>query len=81
MTTAYAAINDVQDTLNHEHGTSLPQATKYIILTIISSCPRHGQGSRPPSLRADQAGQHTREVVGVKAWYSDATAYTWPTYR
>jgi hypothetical protein len=80
MTTAYAAINDVQDTLNHEHGTSLLQVTPYNILIAHSPGSKYGQGSRPPSMRADQTGQYTGEMVGVKTWYSDATAYSWPTY-
>jgi crotonobetainyl-CoA:carnitine CoA-transferase CaiB-like acyl-CoA transferase len=55
----YAAINDVQDTLEHEHGTSTCFPSIGIGMLMTSSAgQRHGKGGPSSCLWAHQVGEH-----------------------
>lgn len=85
----YAAINDIQATMNHKQGefaakqNFFPSANGHeqLIRTVsVDSAPstsaQHGHDNRAPSLRSAKNGQHAREILLLGAEHPDAAAAT-----
>ena len=72
----YAAVNDIQGTLNHPHGKSwlLSYLRLGDVTDSYSSGPQHGQRNRAPRMRSHEAGQHAREVFILGAEHQNAAA-------
>lgn len=81
----YAAVNDVQGTMNHEHG----MKNLIMILEIVSSwhanfrstCKGYGSDHRPPCLWPHQGYQPSGEILKCRAEYSFTSSFIGRTYQ
>jgi crotonobetainyl-CoA:carnitine CoA-transferase CaiB-like acyl-CoA transferase len=73
----YAAVNDVQDTLNHEHGTfSLPFTwSQWQKLIRPSTSTRDGARGRAFDLWPNEARQYTGEILLLKTQYQECASH------
>lgn len=74
----YAAINDVQATLRHEHGElghpcMATDVVQHITDRTGSVGERHGQRGRAPDLWTNQTGQYAREIFIFETRHQECT--------
>lgn len=79
----YAAVNDIQGTLNHEHGMHLNPRRGACGLTGApsSASPRYGQRNRASYLRSDEIRKYSSEVLILDPEYTHTTTFTRPAHR
>ena len=65
----YAAVNDIQGTLSHEHGELVFLSSMHTLvkLTSCSAGSRYGPGSRASHLWSDEAGKHACQILVLEA--------------
>lgn len=76
----YAKVNDLMDTLTHEHGGLCLDAEEATLLTSGSPRSRNGERDRAPDLWTDEVDQHTCQVLVLDAWNTCPTTDTGATY-
>ena len=78
----YAAINDIQGTLQHEHSKScLPDVAERPFADLKrSECKEHGDRSGASFLRADEVAQPSGKVLRVKAKHKKRTSNAWAAH-
>jgi len=84
----YAKINDVKQTLEHEHGLShafgfglLKKRETRLTFSKRSASAQHGHRNRTSRLRTCEAGQSASQVLLLGTQYPLAAADSRPTYR
>ena len=83
----YAAVNDIEGTMKHEHGMSTPLFSHItLILTLTHQSPqnspssKHGPRNRPSNLRPHQTSKHASQILGIRAIDQNRAADFGPTY-
>lgn len=82
----YAAVNDIEGTMKHEHGMSTPLSSSLSSLTLTHQSPqnspssKHGPRNRPSDLRTNQISKHASEILGIQAFDQNCAADFGPTY-
>lgn len=78
----YSAINDVQTTLQHEHGElSVCDLLEALELTLCSPGAEHGYGGRPSVLRSNEAREPASQVLRSQTQHTKSTTYVGPEHK
>lgn len=79
----YAAVNDIQGTLNHKHGKLSKKYPReeFGLLTVLSSASSgNGEGRRASYLRPYETRQYASQIFPRYSWYQISASYPWSTH-
>jgi hypothetical protein len=78
----YAAVNDVLDTLNHEHSKfNVLDGSAALTKSLFSQSPRHGPRDRSSCLRSNEGAQSTCEILQRGSEHSLTSTIAGRTHR